>query len=72
MSAITSHGRLVAAHQDAPLASPAKALWQHLSAWFERRTLKARLEHLDDRLLADIGLTRGDIPAVVAGIYRRG
>lgn len=30
------------------------------------------LRRLDDRLLADIGITRGQIPAVVAGLEARG
>lgn len=35
-----------------------------------RRTYE-QLSRLTERELADIGLTRGDIPAVAAGVYRR-
>jgi uncharacterized protein YjiS (DUF1127 family) len=35
-----------------------------------RRAARAELMGLDDRLLADIGLTRGDIPAVLGGSER--
>ena len=33
--------------------------------WFERRRTIAELSRLDDRLLADIGIERADIPEVV-------
>jgi len=36
----------------------------------QRRAVRAELMALDDRLLADIGLTRGDIPAVLGGRER--
>ncbi len=35
-----------------------------------RRTY-AELAQLDDRTLADLGITRGDIPAIAAGLYAR-
>lgn len=35
-----------------------------------RRTY-AELAQLDDRTLADLGITRGDIPAIASGIYAR-
>lgn len=47
-----------------------------VTAWFaemvRRRTATAELMALDDRLLADIGLTRGQIPAVVGSAARAG
>jgi uncharacterized protein YjiS (DUF1127 family) len=39
-------------------------------AWHERSVEAQELASLDDRMLADLGLTRCDIPAVVAGRYR--
>ncbi len=36
-----------------------------VSQWFERRSTIARLSRLDDRLLADIGIVREDIPEAV-------
>ena len=43
------------------------SVMRHLKGWQERRRLRNELQALDDRLLADIGLSRGDIEAVVAG-----
>ncbi len=40
-------------------------------AWIERRRLASDLYALDDRLLADAGLTRWDIPALLKGTYER-
>ena len=37
-----------------------------VAVWFRRQAMTARLEALDDRLLADIGIARADISAVVA------
>ncbi len=38
-----------------------------LSGWPKTRRKRKELEAMDDALLADIGLTREDIPDVVAG-----
>ena len=38
-----------------------------IAAWQERRRLVHRLSSLDDRLLADIGIERVDIPEVARG-----
>ena len=38
-----------------------------IAAWQERRRLVQRLSSLDDRLLADIGIERADIPEVARG-----
>ena len=46
--------------------SLAARLVHPVAVWFRRQALTARLDDLDDRLLADIGLQRADIPAVVA------
>jgi uncharacterized protein YjiS (DUF1127 family) len=43
-------------------------LVKSLAAWSERRTAYRELSALDDRMLSDIGITRGDIPAVIAGM----
>jgi len=40
---------------------------RRLKSWQERQRLRNELQALDDRLLADIGLSRGDIEAVAAG-----
>ena len=41
-------------------------------AWAARRVVAEELAGLDDRTVADLGLTRGDFPAIIAGTYRRG
>jgi uncharacterized protein YjiS (DUF1127 family) len=38
----------------------------------ERARLRAELNQLDDRLLADIGLTRDDVSRVISGRYIEG
>ena len=43
----------------------AKHLGRKLAAWSSRRDAYRRLTALDDRMLADIGLSRAEIPAVV-------
>jgi len=43
-----------------------------LAAWSERRAAFRELSALDDRMLRDIGITRGDIPAVIAGMTAAG
>ncbi len=56
------------AAQMAAAQTPAPAAGSNLRTrfrrWRQRRATIAQLESLDDRLLADIGLVRGDIPAV--------
>jgi uncharacterized protein YjiS (DUF1127 family) len=42
-----------------------------VKSWNERRATFAELEALDDRILADIGLSRGDISQVAQGHYVR-
>jgi uncharacterized protein YjiS (DUF1127 family) len=38
-----------------------------VTAWNERRATEDALSRLTDRELADVGLTRGDIPRIAAG-----
>jgi uncharacterized protein YjiS (DUF1127 family) len=63
----------MATYADAPLtrgaaARPASSLLDGLIArvarWREYRRTREELESLDSRSLADLGLTRGDIPRV--------
>lgn len=47
------------------------ALVATLKTWNEQRTTRKQLSLLSDRELADIGLERADINAVVKGQFRR-
>ena len=47
------------------------ALWRGVAAWYQRDALYHELAALDERELKDIGITRGDIPAVVEGTFSR-
>jgi uncharacterized protein YjiS (DUF1127 family) len=58
-------GAIVAAYD------AAAGLVARMRAWNERRVTFAELERLDDRILADIGLSRGEIDQVAAGHYVR-
>ena len=46
-------------------------LVDRVRAMLASRRAEAELKSLDDRLLADIGITRGDIPAVLANTNDR-
>jgi len=70
MSAIASHDHFAAGRLERPAASASPGIWQQCRAWLARRSARAELERLDDRMLADIGITRGDIPSIVDGSYR--
>ncbi|MBL8807500.1 MAG: DUF1127 domain-containing protein [Rhodospirillales bacterium] len=48
-----------------------KKLFARIKSWNERRATFLELEALDDRILADIGLTRGEIAQVATGHYVR-
>lgn len=37
--------------------------------WRRREALRVEMEELDDRTLADMGIARSDIPAIVAGTF---
>jgi uncharacterized protein YjiS (DUF1127 family) len=69
--------KLMAARRDqaAFFAAAAKATWRWLSApvraFFERELVLRELSSLSDRDLADVGLSRSDVPAIVRGMYRR-
>ncbi len=52
-------------------ASVFSRLIAFVKAYTERQRLARELYARNDRLLADAGLTRGDIPAVVNGTYVR-
>lgn len=41
-----------------------------LSGWWARTQVQDELMGMDDRMLADIGISRADIPAVAAGRYQ--
>ena len=45
--------------------SLAKLIGRKLAAWSSRRDAYRRLMSLDDRMLADIGISRAEIPAVI-------
>ncbi len=53
---------------DAKMPAPRKGMLSGLRRALQRRTAIRQLDALDDRLLADIGLVRGDIPRVVDGL----
>jgi uncharacterized protein YjiS (DUF1127 family) len=61
---------------ESTFASAIKAAWAQLAApvraYFEREQTLRELSGLDERSLADIGLTRSDVGSVVSGAYRRG
>lgn len=52
-----------------------RSVWAGVKGLFSRinrrRRIYAELMSLDDRMLSDIGLTRGDIPFVAKGVYQR-
>lgn len=53
------------------IGSGVKTLTARLKGWHERRMTLNELDGLDDRTLADIGLSRGEIAQVAAGHYVR-
>ena len=48
-------------------AAAIKDLFDRLFGWIRQRAAAARLHALDDRMLKDIGLYRGDIETAVRG-----
>jgi uncharacterized protein YjiS (DUF1127 family) len=53
------------------VGSGLKKLFARIKGWNERRMTFNELDGLDDRTLADIGLSRGEIAQVAAGHYVR-
>ncbi len=53
-------------------AAPVVWLVKAVVRWNERYTLRQRLQKLPDRMLKDIGISRGQIDAVVSGSLKRG
>lgn len=49
-----------------------RAIIQPIARWNERRATIMALSSLDDRMLADIGLTRGEIAQLANGRIPRG
>ncbi|HTP83048.1 MAG TPA: DUF1127 domain-containing protein [Alphaproteobacteria bacterium] len=47
----------------------AAKLYAPIKTWAVERATRDELMSLDDRTLADIGLTRGDIPQVASGLW---
>ncbi|MBI3503438.1 MAG: DUF1127 domain-containing protein [Proteobacteria bacterium] len=61
----------IAADGIGAIGSGLKTLFSRFKNWNERRSTFLELEGLDDRILADIGLSRGEIAQVAAGHYVR-
>jgi len=55
----------------AALARTAKNIVAGFAAWRARRQAEAELAQLDDRMLADLGLTRSQIEAAIEGRIHR-
>ena len=53
------------------LGTAFRAIIEPLRKYLERANLYEQLMAMDDHQLADIGITRGDIPSIVAGTGRR-
>ena len=44
-----------------------RAVLRPLATWRARQLALAELEALDDHMLADIGISRGEIPGIISG-----
>ncbi len=74
MSDFTANGGLLATRSTPSLARVAKRTWDAITtpvrAYLQREAVYRELTDLDDRMLADIGLNRGDVFAVASGLRR--
>jgi uncharacterized protein YjiS (DUF1127 family) len=59
--------RGVVARARAYRAATIRDLFRRLFGWMSRRAAIAQLQALDDRMLKDMGLSRGEIEAAVRG-----
>ena len=53
--------------RNAVITSAMQRMVSGFAAWMQRRRAEAELLSLTDRELADIGITRSDIPAILSG-----
>jgi len=63
--ALAGYGRELSAFVSERIIGP-------ITAPYRRRKMRRELNGLDDRILADIGILRSDIPAIVDRTYRGG
>lgn len=47
------------------LKSATHSAWRAFVEWYERRAAARHLASLDDRMLKDIGITRGEVMSVI-------
>jgi uncharacterized protein YjiS (DUF1127 family) len=64
-------GAAGAAAPNRPFAGPLGRLRIAVRSWYRRKRAIAALHALSDRSLADIGIARSEIDAVVGAHYRR-
>jgi uncharacterized protein YjiS (DUF1127 family) len=65
-----------AARSDLPDAAPGRTIgWLKLATWWRacraRAALRAELHQLSPRTLADLGISRADFPAIIAGTFTK-
>ena len=58
------------AQQPSILERAFRALGGKVSAWLEAQRVRASLEQMTDRELADMGINRSDIANIVSGTHR--
>ena len=61
-----------AANSGAIRSTLALPLPKWLKTWLQRQADRLELSRLDDRSLSDLGINRGDFPAILAGTYSHG
>jgi uncharacterized protein YjiS (DUF1127 family) len=57
------------AHQTNILERAIQSVAGKVSAWFEAQRVRASLEQMTDRELADMGINRSDISNIVSGTH---